>query len=1518
MAKKQLNRNLVIALTLCLFAVMIVLSALMLRRLQQRDPKYYIELADIAAADGHWQQAAVFYQQAWNRSNDAKYLVEVGEMLLRDGDVQNAALAWRQALVSEPDLMEGHARQLGLLMRIARLYGTLDDWAAVRDAADAMLKVDVEKTPAQTAFARNARGLALIRLVSRGSDANEGLAELAMARQLAPETVDYALDLANELSGQGKTEEAETIHRELVARHADSGAQASAVRTAYARFLSARKRGDDAEAMFAEAVARAGDDASASREARLALAGLLTQKWADAKRDPERSDEADALFEKTAKSLKSIIGEDPDGFDAYLQLATLYRADQRHEAVVETCEQRIVRGLSRKGVEAGQLRVNMFTLMIYASEACVALGIQAGQDGAVADRDRWLSRAEQYVVDARGEAPTHPRVLSQSGRVKIARGQERAGLEDLRSADEGYRTFGTVNWENRLIRARVHLQLGESGAARQVLEEVMGAAIANRGTDPVFWNLYAQTLVQVGELDRALSIIDRVLVAIPDNTDAKRIKAAIYERQGKYAQAGPLEQEVSGSGTVRAILEAREATLAGNVDQAIATLKSAMEKDPGDARLVTALAQELTAAGRQDEAEEVVRNAIAIHPDDAVLNQLAISLRKDLTPDQRDDALRKLIESEQDPFKRALGLTGFYLRRNDAKATLTAVDEALRLLKEGGTASVQRTTDAQRAALLRTKMRAAAMVNNENSMTEARDEAARLNVDGSDGKSILGLYHMLRREFELAGQAFRAALTEQPTQVSSMILLGQCLQATGQTDEARDWYERASRINPSDATAHQGLALLAQMKGDREVFLRELAVCERLIPDDPWVREQVLIRTEEADPATAIARREQRLAEKPNDVSNIARLAALYEAVKQIDKADEMQETLLKLSPDDARTAALSAEYFRRTDRKERAIGIVRKYAETRPTPDSQANAEIVVANEYFRQGDLAATERTLLGAADRSQTLEVTQTLADFYFRQMNDARKALLWFDKAYEMARATNSPHLDAILERRIGCLLDRDINELDRARNDVAELRRRGDQSGRGLLLESEIHARAGEINEAVTSLSGYLAKRADDAYALYQRARYEVARGRTAAAIEDLERLKRSDPTAFGGEPRILLARLLERTGRKDLRIAELESLAKDTGQSPQVLQVLVEAYISQKRFSDAERIVTSQINQQAGSPDARWFFLRGRLSVEQNDAEKALADYRRGAEIDGQSPRAVLLVLDTFLRLARFADGITYYEGLGTRDEKDAGVVARFAQLLARAGRADQSVDVFRRAMALAAAAGAEAVAVVTESLEASFAPDDAVRLFESTAAPPALARANDRVIVRLLVLSGKFDDAVGRIDRLIASTDTDRERGALLHEKGDFHQLAGSAEQALRSYEEALKYDSENWVTLNNVAYLLSDKRGDNAQALAYAKKAVSKADNPYTLDTLGWIYAGLGQYDAAVAELSRAIRLNPDYALPYFHLGESHRRAGQFDEAREILTSGRRVAESAGDGELTALIDESLEKSNQKVTTP
>ena len=139
MARKRLNKNLVLVLSFVAFATLLGVSALVLRNLQQRDPQYFIDLARQYETNDDWATASVFYKKAWDRSRDSSHLVLLGDALLNSGEVEMAVASWRQALINSPDLTDAHLRQMELFLEMALLNARRSQWNGVKDAAEAFL-----------------------------------------------------------------------------------------------------------------------------------------------------------------------------------------------------------------------------------------------------------------------------------------------------------------------------------------------------------------------------------------------------------------------------------------------------------------------------------------------------------------------------------------------------------------------------------------------------------------------------------------------------------------------------------------------------------------------------------------------------------------------------------------------------------------------------------------------------------------------------------------------------------------------------------------------------------------------------------------------------------------------------------------------------------------------------------------------------------------------------------------------------------------------------------------------------------------------------------------------------------------------------------------------------------------------------------------------------------------------------------------------------------------------------------
>jgi tetratricopeptide (TPR) repeat protein len=98
------------------------------------------------------------------------------------------------------------------------------------------------------------------------------------------------------------------------------------------------------------------------------------------------------------------------------------------------------------------------------------------------------------------------------------------------------------------------------------------------------------------------------------------------------------------------------------------------------------------------------------------------------------------------------------------------------------------------------------------------------------------------------------------------------------------------------------------------------------------------------------------------------------------------------------------------------------------------------------------------------------------------------------------------------------------------------------------------------------------------------------------------------------------------------------------------------------------------------------------------------------------------------------------------------------------------------------------------------------------------------------------------------------------------------------------LELDSENAHYVNTLGYslLLEDDRLDDAEVLINKAHAL-KPDDPFILDSKGWLEFKLGNAKAAILHLNQAFEIDPDPEIAA-HLGEVHWSLGDQEKARKI----------------------------------
>lgn len=123
-----------------------------------------------------------------------------------------------------------------------------------------------------------------------------------------------------------------------------------------------------------------------------------------------------------------------------------------------------------------------------------------------------------------------------------------------------------------------------------------------------------------------------------------------------------------------------------------------------------------------------------------------------------------------------------------------------------------------------------------------------------------------------------------------------------------------------------------------------------------------------------------------------------------------------------------------------------------------------------------------------------------------------------------------------------------------------------------------------------------------------------------------------------------------------------------------------------------------------------------------------------------------------------------------------------------------------------------------------------------------------------------------------------------------EFYSMTGDAlyqqkrnNEAYNAYENALRYNPENPLVLNNYAYYLALDNRDLDKADRMASKANElSVDNPTYLDTYAWVLYKKGMYQEALTIMEKAMKLEPNASGTEFeHYGDILYKLGKTEEA-------------------------------------
>ena len=1577
---KRLNKPLVAAMTFFGFAAATGLGIWLVVLLQIKDPTEYVARADAAGADEDWAAAELYYRRAYLVSEDEVHLVEAGRMAFRGGNEVVALGLWNQAKTNDPQRTDARQELLNFYLEMSRVQGGGSQlWSRVKEIADGLRNLDPINLTAMFG-----QGLALTNLVSESAENfDAGVRQLEEVVRAAPEVQDYVEALVRTYVLQAHSVEPETgtpgeyvqalarydsaekLSRELVALHPEQGKSAAQARWHLATLLDSRafflalwdrdrelREGLRAEtfSLFEEALQLTGDDKEAAADAKIQLGKYWARQW-QRDFDGQGFDAAIAAehFEQARQLMQEAIDLNPDALESYRLLAALYGQAGKLREAVQVCNARLELPIRRKGMHALEEKLLRYLLLLQAAEASIELAATLPRTD-----DEWepaLEQAQEFINDAEAETQYQSNALCihLAGRVKLQQDHRSQALSLFQEAEDQFRLIDSSSplyrkaaVRNKVILCGLQLEKNQLGAALETINRAKRDAPRN----PSVWVALARVRLKNDEPELAAQAADQALALRPGMRSAILVKADAFHALGRPEKVREILNQLPANSRLSLILQAQMLGIEGRHQEALRLVLPELEKTPADPNLVRQAVSSYMQMNNRDAAQDVLQRALEIDPDDVQLKAWKLATDPSVSKEERERQQLELIAEIEDPFSRALTFIVKYAGMGDTDKQPEHLEIAIGLILEQGSKAAIQTGSKYLGGLLESKFvlvgRNKDWAALENIVRVARER----DVDGAGGKTFEGLKYMfqasslvgdspeLRKEqrdlWELAAAAFAQARETQKTDARNLMRLGQSYAALGRETEATEALESAIRANPKNAQAHKTLAVLAQRSGDRDTFLEHLAIVGDLIPNDGWVINALAAERELTAPQEGIARREEMRKDNPDDLSNLLKLADLYDRVDRGDDAAACYDDALTKAPENQVVVTQAATFFRKSGADDRAESALRAFVATRTDPAEHAEAQLLVGRHFALLGDVAKADAEFAKAADLQGTARVFAGLANHYYSTSRylEARR---WQQRALDQADPTQVTVVTALKRMGISCLLK--LNDKQEAALEVAAYQRDYPEDPRGWRLLSGVEHRRGRLREALNAIDRFIQARPDDPQGLYARVQLYFSMGRMSAAITDLERLRAQHPDAFDLAPRIRLAGAYAVNGQEDLAVSELQTISEENPDALHVSRAWVELLFSLRRYAEAQQVLTRLISRFPDTPE--WYALRGRASYRSDDHPDALADFRRAVEASEYLPEYVAELLDLLITENRVADGILFYEQSVPQQRRSPAVRYRYAHLLALSGDTSAAVQLYRRVMNDDALGFQDAQRLAVDA-NSAFPDGGAIDAFENTefentADQADLEKANNHILAGLLTVAGRDVDAAALAEKLRESATTDGERLLPLAWLGEIYSRTAAYEKAKGCFEDTLKIDPDSISALNNLAYVLADELGQPEQALPYAKRAAQlsersgamDAGNPGRwapiFDTLGWVHARLGDLADARGELSRAVQVDPQFVVAYYHLAEVYRMQGDFDQAKQFLDRATQIISArsiSSDSVYRTLIAESAEKVRRRLS--
>jgi tetratricopeptide (TPR) repeat protein len=411
--------------------------------------------------------------------------------------------------------------------------------------------------------------------------------------------------------------------------------------------------------------------------------------------------------------------------------------------------------------------------------------------------------------------------------------------------------------------------------------------------------------------------------------------------------------------------------------------------------------------------------------------------------------------------------------------------------------------------------------------------------------------------------------------------------------------------------------------------------------------------------------------------------------------------------------------------------------------------------------------------------------------------------------------------------------------------------------------AEVLERSGDPEAAAEILEKLAATEGHEALAHYYIARLRIRSGDITGAVDPLVRAVELNPSFLKAVDE--LGEQLGKDGRTEDAIRLYQGyLAKDPDRTP-VRESLAKVYLLERRYDEARSQLRSALEKDSDNYSA--LLLLGLVESQDGNYEKALELFKRLRQASGDSFEVLMQIGSLQRELELFTEAETTFEKA-----------------------AEVSPERYEPHLNLAVLYGAR---------------DDLTSA--EVSARKALSLQPERSNIRsymaeLLTRQKRYDEAVILLEEGLSKNPRDT---VLLYQLGITHDQSGQFELTESVLKKLLEIDPNHTDAMNYLGYTWADMGVNLDKALGLITKALEiRPDAAYIIDSLGWVYYRMGQYEEALEWLLKAAEKMPDDPTVLEHIGDTYEKLGQGELAVQYWS--RALAADPGNPDISQKIKE------------